>query len=236
MPVTGSNYNEVVMNTRPRPKIGTDGRPATTGEMIYPQTARKVTRTDAPEGWEALRGTPEYLIEWMIPSDSGDFLGPRRPPVIYLKPFVMKDGRGRRSPGRLGVLNRGHVSSLRGQQIAPQAARLHPSAARPRPRVITRSVGRRVPVEGPGGTTVDLYLPPIAVCSYDFFKHFDLGLLRNSEGSLQFDIWGPKARAWHRLRDFNPFIESMSPILIGRAEELADGGDLYAPNVEPASA
>jgi hypothetical protein len=80
------------MKTRLRPKIGTDGRPAVTGEKIlYPVAERKdvVRRTDVPGGWEALRGTPEHEIEWQIPSDV-DFMDPR--PVIHLKPLVMPDG------------------------------------------------------------------------------------------------------------------------------------------------
>jgi hypothetical protein len=69
-----------------RPKIGTDGRPAATGEMIYPQTARKDTVSNpAPGGWEGLRGTPEHSIEWQIPFDV-DFMDPRPRPALHASP------------------------------------------------------------------------------------------------------------------------------------------------------
>jgi hypothetical protein len=174
VPSTGSDYNGVVIRTRLRPKIGTDGRPAVTGEKIlYPVAGRKdtVRRTNPASGG--------HDTVWERPFDSADSLDPR--PVIHLEPLVMPDG-----------------------------------------------------------TIVDVN-SPIAFLKpqphrYRYFKHFDLGLLREVDGVPVFDIWGPETRVWHRMHDFNPFIQSMSPILTGRAEELADGGDLYAPNVQPEAA
>lgn len=81
------------MKTRHRPKIGTDGRPATTGEMIYPQRVRKDARTNpAPGRWTALAGTPQHEIEWLIPSDSADFLDPRPRQALYTSPIVIPGG------------------------------------------------------------------------------------------------------------------------------------------------
>jgi len=146
--------------------------------MIYPQTARKdtVRPNAAPGGWKALAGTPEHDIEWLIPSDSADFLDPRPRQALYTSPVVIPGG---------------------------------------------------VDVEMNSPTAFHKPQPP----RYEFHKHFDYGLLRERPGTLQFDMWGPKSGTWYRI-EFNPFTASMSPITIGRAEELVDGGDLYAPNVE----